>query len=289
VYDFDTKKTQILNEGENFFSVDWSPDGKKLAAGSLIMHAQESGAPHLMVWNTTSWKTIFELDSDKDDSIPFGALAWSPDNNLLALSFADRGLIVLDTETGKTVAEQTDFLLPPDDVTWSPDGSRILTTGELAFGFRRWRLDTNEHVRLYDPRAGYAAIRLAWSPDGTRIASGHADGTVCFWTIATNQCDGLIYAHRNLVSGLAWSPDGSQIATGGGVIRLWDSRTGEMLKAFGLIDQSTYTELAWLDPGLLVSLESGYGSDTPTLLRFWYLETGKILTEFEGQSGSFGN
>jgi WD40 repeat protein len=289
VYDFDREEIQVLNEKENFFSVDWSPDGNKLAAGSLIMRAAESGSPHLIVWDTASWKSVFELASEQEASIPFGALAWSPDSHLLALPFAERGLIVLNIETGKTVAEQKDFIVPPHDITWSPDGSRILTTGELAFGFRRWRMDTNEHVRLYDSRAGSAAIRLAWSPDGTRIASGHALETVCIWTVSTNECDGFIYAHQNQVTGLAWSPDGSKLATSGGVIHIWDSQTGELLRSFGLSDQSIYTELAWPRTDLLISLEAGYGSDTPTVVRFWDLATGKILTEFEGQSGSFGN
>jgi WD40 repeat protein len=87
---------------------------------------------------------------------------------------------------------------------------------------------------------------------------------------------------------LAWSPDGSQLATGGGVIRIWDSQTGELIKAFGLRDQSIYTKLAWLEPDLLISLETGYASDALTLVRFWDLETGEILTEFEGQRASFG-
>ena len=72
------------------------------------------------------------------------------------------------------------------------------------------------------------------------------------------------------------------------MIRIWDSQTGKPLTAFGLSDQSIYTKLAWLKPDLLISLETGYASDTPTVVRFRDLATEKIMTEFEGQSGSFG-
>jgi hypothetical protein len=33
----------------------------------------------------------------------------------------------------------------------------------------------------------------------------------------------------------------------------------------------------------------GYARSAGTLVRFWDLTTSKILTEFEGQSGAFGN
>jgi hypothetical protein len=33
----------------------------------------------------------------------------------------------------------------------------------------------------------------------------------------------------------------------------------------------------------------GYAGSAATLVRFWDLTTGQILTEFEGQSGAFGN
>lgn len=286
--DLDGNQVRVLNNNENFFSVDWSPDGSKLAAGSIRMNADESGIPHVIVWDSAAWESMYETKGEQEASIPFGTVAWSPNGKSLAASLHDRGLAIIDVGSGKIIAQLDDFLLPSDDMAWSRDGSRLLATGDLGFGFRRWRLDTNETVRLYDPRAGSAAIQLAWSPDGTRIASGHAGGTVCFWTVSTNQCDGLIYAHQNMVSSLAWSPDGSKLATGGGVIRIWDTQTGQLLTAFGLNEKAIYKKLAWLEPDLLISLETGYASDAPTIVRFWDLTTGNVLTEFEGQSGSFG-
>ena len=56
---------------------------------------------------------------------------------------------------------------------------------------------------------------LAWSPDGTRIASGAKDKTVRVWEATTgNQV--LIYkGHSSGITAIAWSPDGSRIASGG--------------------------------------------------------------------------
>ncbi len=279
---------RTLDKGENVFSVNWSPDGTKLAAGSLLMRASESGLPHLIVWDASTWKAIFERKEENEASIPFGALAWSPDSRKIAFSLPERGLMAADIQTQQIVSQQKDFLVPPYDVAWSPDGSRLIATGDLGYGFRRWRVDTDEAVRLYDSRVGTAAFQLAWSPDGKRIASGHGYGMVCFWTVSTNQCDGLIYAHQNIVSSLSWSLDGNQFATGGGVIRIWDTHTGQLLTAFGLNDKSIYTHLEWLDPKALVSLETGYADKALTIVRFWDVATGAVLFEFQGESGLFG-
>ncbi|OGO75405.1 MAG: hypothetical protein A3K45_02595 [Chloroflexi bacterium RIFOXYC12_FULL_59_14] len=289
LYNLETfKLLRTLEENENVFQVAWSPDGTKLAAGSILMRASESGLPHVIVWDAAAWKTLFEREDQKQASIPFGALAWSPDGRLLAFSLPDRGLVAANIKTGDTVSLQKDFIVPPYDIDWSPDGSRLIATGDLAYGFRRWRVDTGESVRLYDSRAGAAPIQLAWSPDGTRIASAHADGTVCLWTTATNQCDGLIYAHQNQASALAWSPGGSQLATGGGVIRIWDTHTGKLVIAFGQKEGILYTRLEWLDPQTLISLETGYTGEALTIVRFWDIATGTVLFEFQGESNLFG-
>lgn len=270
------------------FSIAWSPDGTKLGVGNLPDHAFGGSLSRVIVWDTTTWETVFTWESREEANSPFGGLAWSPDSQTLAFALLDRRLLVVDIESGKVISEQTNFLQPPQDITWSPDGSRLIATGDLGYGIRRWRVDTGESVHLYDPRAGASAIQLAWSPDGKRIASGHADGTVCFWTVATNACDGLIYAHQNQVPSLAWSPDGKQLATGGGVIRIWDTATGRLLTSFGQQENALYIHLEWLDAHTLVSLEAGYADKASTTIRFWDVDTGQILYEFQGTGGTFG-
>jgi len=291
LYDLETHKhLRTLNGTENGFSVEWSPDGQKLAVGSLIMQNDEAGKPHLVVWDTSTWKMLFEPKiGTNDTTMFFGALAWSPNGNFLATSDYDRGLVAFDVKTGMIVSLQRDFLISPYDISWSPDGSRLIATGDLGYGFRRWRINTDESVRLYDKRVD-AAIQLAWSPDGKRITSVHTNGTVCFWTAKTNQCDGFIKAHQNFASSLAWSPDGSQLATGGGILRIWDTQNGKLMTSFGLNDGNgpIYSQLQWLANHTLVSLETGHADQELTIVRFWDIDTGQIMMAFQGASGAFG-
>ncbi len=285
VYDFDRKNVSILNDTENFFSVDWSPDGQKLAAGGLVMQDAEVGKPHLVAWDTANWQAIFEPEYDDymTDTL-YGDVAWSPDSRSLATSNGYMGVTTYDIQTGKVISEQNIFSGSIADISWSPDGSRLAATGDMAYGIRRWKVSTDESVRLFDQRAS-TSIAVEWSPDGTRIASGHNGGTICFWTASTNECDGLIYAHQIATFSLAWSPDGGHLATGGGVIRIWDSQTGNLFTAFGLDDKSIYTKLAWPKPDMFISLQTGYGEETRTIVRFWDMTTGKVLMEFHGGSG----
>jgi WD40 repeat protein len=283
LYDIESyKHIRTLNETENFFSVDWSPDGKKLAAGGLVMQDSEIGKPHLVVWDTADWQVIFEpnLLEDMTDTL-YGDVAWSPDGRFLATSNGYMGVTTFDIQSGKVISGQDIFSGAIADISWSPDGSRLVATGDMAYAIRRWKVSTDESVRLFDQRAS-SSIAVEWSPDGERIASGHQGGAVCFWTAGTNQCDGFIYAHQTATFSLAWSPDGSQLATGGGVIRIWDSQTGNLITAFGQEDGFIYTHLAWLAPQRLVSLERGYEYEGKTIVRFWGVDTGSDLIEFQG-------
>lgn len=56
---------------------------------------------------------------------------------------------------------------------------------------------------------------VAWSPDGTLLATASMGGIVGIWN--PNQPDQPVATlhHRNWLRAVAWSPDGTRLATGG--------------------------------------------------------------------------
>ncbi|MBL7494739.1 PD40 domain-containing protein [Frankia sp. CNm7] len=75
---------------------------------------------------------------------------------------------------------------------------------------------------------------VAFSPDGSHLATASWDQTVRLWETTTGQQTGQLTDHTRGASAVAFSPDGTQLATGGGwdgTTRLWDTASGRELAA----------------------------------------------------------
>ncbi len=129
-------------------------------------------------------------------------------------------------------------------LAWSPDGRRIASSGGQAlytdegelvqgepydFTVQVWEATTGECLLIYRGHSNEVHA-LAWSPDGTRLASGSMDGTVQVWDAATGQNLATYNSHIEAVSALAWSPDGQRLAsTGDNTAQVRDATTGQIL------------------------------------------------------------
>jgi WD40 repeat protein len=116
-------------------------------------------------------------------------------------------------------------------VAYSPDGRLLASTGAVA---RVWEVRTG---RLLLSLRGHTrqVLRVVFSPDGSRLATSSADGSVRVWDAATGQQ--LVSIERPtgyFSNGLAFSPDSRQIACDEGgpnatAAKFWDAATGKEL------------------------------------------------------------
>jgi WD40 repeat protein/tRNA A-37 threonylcarbamoyl transferase component Bud32 len=77
-------------------------------------------------------------------------------------------------------------------------------------------------------------LAVAFSPDGTRVASGDAQGVVKVWDRRVSREVLTLPGHQGAVSAVAFSPDGMYLASGGadGAVRVRNAATGEELATF---------------------------------------------------------
>ncbi|EKV04399.1 Actin cortical patch component, putative [Penicillium digitatum PHI26] len=74
-----------------------------------------------------------------------------------------------------------------------------------------------------------SVLSVAWSPDGSRLASASDNKTVTIWDLVTGQCTSILEGHSNFVMSIAWSPDGSRLASASDnkTVTIWDLVTGQ--------------------------------------------------------------
>ena len=112
-------------------------------------------------------------------------------------------------------------------------------------------------------------LAVAFSPDGTRLASGGADNTVRLSDTTGNRDSITLQKHTGPTNALAFSPDGKMLATGSTdkTVQLWDTTTGEPLATL-TGHKNGIAALAFSPDGN--TLVSG---STDGTLRFWQTAT----------------
>jgi WD40 repeat protein len=116
---------------------------------------------------------------------------------------------------------------PVYSLDWSPDGTRLASTGYKLVII--WDVQSQAELASLAEHTSYV-WGVAWAPDGSMFASASRDGTVRLWDSASYQ------ELASLPAGDAfcvdWSPDGTQLVTGTSVgrVAVWDSATGELVQ-----------------------------------------------------------
>lgn len=122
--------------------------------------------------------------------------------------------------------------------------------------------------------------RVAFSPDGTRIASagGDGDATVKIWNSQTAELLLTLSGHDRGVYNLAFSPDGKIIASAGHdhTLRLWNAHTGKILRMIDGLEIHV-VGVAFSPDGARIATGDGNGA------KVWQVETGQEALTLQGQ------
>lgn len=122
---------------------------------------------------------------------------------------------------------------------------------------------------------------MAWSPDGTYLASCSDDRRILVWDMRTGKAREPLIGHKGHIYGLAWSPDGRRLASCSEdrSVRIWDVPGGRLLSTLLGHNGQIYS-VAWSPRA---SLLASCGFDRT--VRLWDVVSEKERFVLQGHSG----
>src|SRR5579859_6678687 len=216
-------------------SLAFSPDGALLAS---------AGWDKTVVLSDVASGRYLRTFSGHDGFVE--SVAFSPDGKRLASGGFDKKAKIWDVATGQEVrtlsADSEVYAL-----AFSPDGT-VLAMADNGSN----DADANTSVKLWDVASGRQTRALmghaggvhavAFSHDGTMLASGGDDQTIRLWSAADGRQLRTLTGHLGYVTSVAFTPDGKGLVSGSwdGTTRQWDVATGrERVALVSFDDQSS--------------------------------------------------
>jgi WD40 repeat protein/uncharacterized caspase-like protein len=262
----------------------FSPDGKLLAS------AGEDTT--VIFWDIVGKRLLRKL---KLESNAF-YLAFTPDGKFLTGGTRDGFVRIWDVETGhetKSFQFVDEFNASSKSVALSPDGKSIATahTETIVMGDKPPR----QIIELWNVMTGKVFLTLtghtdsvsslAFSPNGTLLASGGEDKTIRFWSLTTGKMIRTLKDSGSVMA-IAFSPDGKNLVSneveGTGpneAITIWDVAAGN--EGRKLIEQEScqYCQASFAFSPHKKTLVISLGGT----ITFWQVPTGEKIETGDAQ------
>ncbi|HEX3602144.1 MAG TPA: c-type cytochrome domain-containing protein, partial [Lacipirellulaceae bacterium] len=199
--------SQIKGHHDAIYRAEFSPDGQQLATCSYDRLVN--------LWNVADGKLIRSLTGHN------GAVydvAYSADGSLLASASADDTIKIWSAKTGERLDTLGQAEGEQHSVSFSSDSKFVVAAGSDR-QLRLWTLLSREKpeinpLKLSRTAHNSAILKLAMSPDGTRVLTASEGRELVLWDSSTLTPIKRYEAQPDVVSGLAFAPGGKEFYIG---------------------------------------------------------------------------
>lgn len=192
--------------------IDFSPDGRLLAAPSLV-------AGSIELWSASQEALVATLTGV---DILVTSVAFSPDGKTLASEGKESQIILWDVEEKRMRLELKGHT---NGRVWglafSPDGELLASAGG-DHSIRIWHIAAGQTTQILKGHSDQVRS-VAFFPDGRSLVSGAIDGQIKIWDLATGQEKTNLTGHTGMVQSVALTSDGRTLFSSASdkTIRVW--------------------------------------------------------------------
>ena len=251
-------------------TVVFSPDGKKLASGSLEQV--------IKVWDVETRRVTGTWEVPRT-AIRIGTSPWPfrRTGRGWPREFQDGTVRLWEVASQTEIATLEGHADRVASVSFSPDGATLASAGGLYDPtVRLWDMATQAQVAMLRGHTGEVRSVAFSSPDGATLASGSSDRTVKLWDVATREEVAVFEEHREGIRSVTFSPDGAILVSADGGVLLRDL---ESRNAAGLSGHGSLSSMALSPDGAILASGSEDGT-----VRLWDAATRTRTATLEGHT-----
>jgi cell division cycle 20, cofactor of APC complex len=240
----------------------------------------------LYLWDasTGSIKELMSVDGE-DDYI--SSVSWiQQGGSHIAIGTASNSVQLWDVSAGKQVRSMSGHSSRIGALAWN---DFLLASGSRDTTILNHDVRIQQHIVGRMTNHSQEVCGLSWSPDGSYLASGANDNTLCIYDAASTssmnaQAKFVLSEHQAAVKALAWSPhERNLLASGGGTadrsIKFWNASTGSLLNSIDTGSQVCALQWSPYEKELLSS--HGYAENQ---LCLWKYPTMAKIKELKGHT-----
>ncbi|HSM70397.1 MAG TPA: BTAD domain-containing putative transcriptional regulator [Anaerolineales bacterium] len=206
---------------------------------------------------------------------------YSPDGNRLATASNDGTAKIWDADTGQELLTLNTG--PINTIAFDPTkGETILATAYYD----------DKNAAIWDTVTGQKLLtlmghteginRIAFSPDGTRIATASSDNTAKIWDATSGEELFTLSGYSDFVTSVAFSPDGTRLVVGSvdTTVGIWDIATGQELFTLSNITEGI-NDVTFSPDGTILAT----AGSRDEAVRLWDAATGQAIRTISSGQG----